>query len=100
MSPRSPAARDRGHPPRYIGKESDRKWDHGEDLSLLTFKPAQFDEFEKMATADPTLIERLAAVPIKAVAGMANVDRSTIRKVLRGSSVRCAIIQRLTGALT
>jgi len=25
--------------PRYIGKETDRKWDQGEDLSLLTFKP-------------------------------------------------------------
>jgi len=33
---------------RYIGKETDRKWDQGEDFSLMTFKPAQFDELGKM----------------------------------------------------
>jgi pyrroline-5-carboxylate reductase len=85
---------------RYIGKETDRKWDHGADLSLLTFKPAHFDELGKMAKADPALIEQLAAVPVKALARKANVDRNTIRKMLRGSAVRRDIFQRVVLALT
>jgi hypothetical protein len=85
---------------RYIGKETDRKWDHGGDFSLLMFKPAQFDELGKLAKADPTLIERIAAVPIKTLARMTNVDRNTIRKVLRGSPVRRVTIQRVILALT
>jgi len=70
--------------PRYIGKESDRRWDHGENISLLTFKPAQFDELGKMVKAEPALIKQLAIVPIKELARKANVDRNTIRKMLRG----------------
>jgi hypothetical protein len=29
-------------PPIYIGKESDRRWEEGEDLSLLEFKAIQY----------------------------------------------------------
>jgi hypothetical protein len=85
--------------PRYIGKETDRKWEQGGDLSLLQFKPAQFDELGKMAKADPALIEQIAAVPIKALVRKANVDRNTIRKMLRGVPVRRATIQRVAAAL-
>ena len=84
---------------RYIGKETDRKWDHGGDLSLLQFKPAQFDELGKMAKADTALIEQIAAVPIKELVRKSNVDRNTIRKMLRGLPVRRATIQRLMETL-
>jgi hypothetical protein len=86
--------------PRYIGKETDRKWDQGEDLSLLTFKPAEFDELGKMAKADPALIDQIAKVPIRVLARKANVDRNTIRKMLRGEPVRRSTIQRVVAALT
>ena len=84
---------------RLVGKETDRKWDHGGDFSLLQFKPAQFDELGKMAKADATLIERIVAVPTKALARKANVDRNTIRKMLRGLPVRRATNQRVVLAL-
>jgi hypothetical protein len=85
---------------RYIGKETDRRWDHGHDFSLMTFKPAYFDEFDKMVKADQALIERIATMPINILTRKANVDRNTIRKILRGSPVRRTIIQRVTAALT
>ena len=50
---------------RYIGKETDRKWDQGGDFSLLAFKPAHFDELGKVVEADQALIERIMTVPIK-----------------------------------
>jgi hypothetical protein len=85
---------------RYIGKETDRKWDQGGDFSLLAFKPAHFDELGKVVKADPTLIHRLALAPIKVVARKANVNRNTIRKLLRGLPVRRATLQRVAVALT
>lgn len=84
---------------RYIGKETDRKWDHGGDISLLMFRPAQFDELGKMVKADQALIEQLAEVPIKTIARKAQVDRNTIRKICRGGTTRHAVIQRLVLAL-
>jgi hypothetical protein len=85
---------------RYIGKETDRKWDQGGDFSLLAFKPAHFDGLGKVVRADSTFIQQLALTPIKAVARKANVDRNTIRKVLRGLPVRRSIIQRVAAVLT
>jgi predicted transcriptional regulator len=85
--------------PRYIGKETDRKWDQGEDFSRMTFKRAQFDELSKKVKADAGLIETLAALPIKEIVRKTNIDRNTIRKVLRGSAVRRATIQQIVLAL-
>lgn len=84
---------------RYIGKETDRKWEQGGDFSLINFKPAQFDQFDKMVKADQALIEKILIAPKKALARDANVDRNTVRRVLRGLSVRRAIIQRLADVL-
>ena len=85
---------------RYIGKETDRKWDLGEDFSLLEFKPAQFDEMGKMVVADAALVERVKTVPIKALVRDTKVDRNTIRKLLRGEPVRRVTLQRIVAALT
>jgi hypothetical protein len=84
---------------RYRGKETDRKWEPGGDFSLINFKPAQFDEDDRMIKADQALMERIATMPIKALARKANVDRNTVRKVLRGLPVKRAIIQRLADVL-
>jgi hypothetical protein len=83
---------------RYIGKESDRKWERGEDFSLLQFTPTQFDESGAMAQADPALIEQLKVVPIKELARKTGIDRNTIRTMLRGLPVRRVTIQRVARA--
>jgi hypothetical protein len=83
----------------YIGKETDRKWKHGEDFSLLAFKPAEFEDLGKMAKADEMLVEQLGAAHIKAVARKAKVDRNTVRKIIRGLPVRRVTLQRIAAAL-
>jgi hypothetical protein len=85
--------------PRYIGKETDRKWDHGEGLTLLTFSPTEFDAVGRMVKADGALIKKLAAVPVKEVVRKTGIDRNTVRKILRGSPVRRATLQRVAFAL-
>ncbi|MGA2077172.1 MAG: hypothetical protein ABSH52_27080 [Terriglobia bacterium] len=44
---------------RYVGKETDRRWEPGEDLSLFTFKPIEYVPSGKV-TADPTLRYEMA----------------------------------------
>ena len=77
-------------PVAQVGKETDPKGDQGVDFSLLTFEPAHFDEFGKMAKASPALVERFATASIKAITRKAGVDRNTIRKILRGDS-KCGV---------
>jgi hypothetical protein len=84
---------------RYIGKETDRQWERGEDFSLLTFRPAQFDGIGTMAKAGPDLIQRAKDVPIKEIARRVDVDRNTIRKMLRGERVRQTVLARISSAL-
>jgi hypothetical protein len=84
---------------RFIGKETDRKWDEGGDLSLLTFKAAHFEEEGGVQKSDPTFIDLLAAQPIKAVARAAEVDRNTVKKVLRGEPVRRSTLLRIAAAV-
>ena len=83
----------------YIGKETDRKWDQGGDLSLLMFKPAQFDETGNMVVADPELIEELKAISLKELARVSGVDRNTIRKLLRVLPIRRLTLRRIRVAI-
>jgi hypothetical protein len=82
-----------------VGKETDRTWDEGAGLSLLRFEPTNVDEEEMFGQANPAFIERLSAHPIKPVAKEAKIDRNTIRKVLKGLSVRPAILLRTGSAI-
>jgi hypothetical protein len=57
----------RGHvianwPPINIGKESDKHWEEGEDLSLLEFKAIQYTR-KGNAVADDEQLVRIAMVP-------------------------------------
>ncbi len=72
---------------RYIGKETDRRWDQGEDLTLLTFAPTEFDAIGKIARADEALMAKLTTVPIKEAVRKTKMDRNTIRKIIRGLPV-------------
>jgi hypothetical protein len=46
----------------YIGKESDRHWEQGEDLSLLEFTTIQYKR-RGNAVADDEQLARIANVP-------------------------------------
>jgi hypothetical protein len=49
-------------PPIYIGKESDKHWEEGEDLSLLDFKTIEYRR-QGNAVATDEHLERIAEVP-------------------------------------
>jgi hypothetical protein len=73
-------------PPMYIGKESDRHWEEGEDLSLLEFKTVQYRR-KGNAVADDELLARIARVP-KREFMRRGINQHTLEKICRKEAVR------------
>jgi hypothetical protein len=73
-------------PPIYIGKESDRHWEEGEDLSLLEFKAIQYRPKGK-AIADENQLARIAKVP-KREFMRRGINQHTLEKICRQEPVR------------
>jgi hypothetical protein len=80
-----------------VGKETDRRWEQGEDMSLLDFEVLEYRD--KMAVADPDLRNRLVKQGIRATMRSTGLSQHTLEAVCRGQSVRRATLMRLVEAL-
>jgi hypothetical protein len=79
-------------PPVYIGKESDRHWEEGEDLSLLEFKAIQYWR-KGNAVADREQLARIATVP-KREFMRRGINQHTLEKICRKEAVRASRLAR------
>ncbi|HLW55555.1 MAG TPA: hypothetical protein VKW06_22190 [Candidatus Angelobacter sp.] len=75
-------------PPIYIGKESDRHWEEGEDLSLLDFKAIEYKRKGKAIATDEQLA-RIAKAP-KREFMRRGINQHTLEKICRREPVRAA----------
>ena len=73
-------------PPIYIGKESDRHWEEGEDMSLLEFKAIEYKR-RGYAVAAPEHLTRIAQVP-KREFMRRGINQHTLEKICRREPVR------------
>ncbi len=73
-------------PPIYIGKESDRHWEEGEDWSLLEFKTIQYTQ-KGTAVADEEQLARIANVPMREFIRR-GINQHTLEKICRREPVR------------
>jgi hypothetical protein len=73
-------------PPIYIGKESDRHWEEGEDLSLLEFKAIEYKR-RGNAVADDEQLARIVAVPKREFIRR-GVNQHTLEKICSREPVR------------
>jgi len=73
-------------PPIYIGKESDKHLEEGEDLSLLEFKAIQYKRGGN-AVADDEQLARIAKVP-KREFRRRGINQHTLEKICRLEPVR------------
>ena len=83
---------------RYVGKETDRRWEPGEDLSLFTFKPLEYIPCGKVA-ADPILKDEIAKRGMRELMRMTGLSQHTIEAIRAGKPVRRATLQRVISAL-
>jgi hypothetical protein len=73
-------------PPVYIGKESDRHWEEGEDIGLLEFKAIEYKR-RGYAVAAPEHLTRIAQVP-KREFMRRGINQHTLEKICRREPVR------------
>lgn len=73
-------------PPVYIGKESDKRWEEGEDLSLLEFKAIEYRR-KGDDVADDEQLARIAKIP-KREFMRRGVNQHTPEKICKREPVR------------
>src|SRR5205823_12703243 len=73
-------------PPIYIGKESDKHWEEGEDLSLLEFKTIEYRRKGNAVATDEQLA-RIAKVPKRELMRR-GINQHTLEKICRREPVR------------
>jgi hypothetical protein len=84
-------------PPIYIGKESDRHWEEGEDLSLLGFTVTTYKR-RGNAVANDSQLARIAIVPKRELMRR-GVNQHTLEKICRRQRVRAAKLEACMKAL-
>jgi hypothetical protein len=72
---------------RYIGKETDRKWEEGDDISVLEFKGTEYGR-AKMVVATEEVKNDITDIHIKKCSRESGFTRSFLRKLVRGIAVR------------
>jgi len=75
-------------PPIYIGKESDKHWEEGEDLSLLDFKTVEYKRKGNAVASDEQL-ERISIAPKREFIRR-GINQHTLEKICKGEPVRSA----------
>jgi hypothetical protein len=73
-------------PPIYIGKESDKHWEEGEDLSLLDFKTTQYKR-KGYATATDEQLKRIEKVHKREFIRR-GINQHTLEKICAKKPVR------------
>jgi hypothetical protein len=84
-------------PPTYIGKESDRHWEEGDDFSLLDFKAVQYRR-KGIAIADDNQIARIAKIPKRELMRR-GVNQHTLEKICGKQPVRAVKLAKVLEVL-
>jgi hypothetical protein len=71
---------------RYIGKEASRRWEQGDDLSMVDFVCAEYGDGK--AVADQQLRKRIIEIGIRKTASATQTDSKTIMLISRGGRVK------------
>jgi len=85
---------------RYIGKETDRRWEQGEDISMLDpfvleYRPGETERL----IIDPVLQREARKASIRTLAKAAGVSEKTVKSARRGQRLRKSTINKLKLAL-
>ncbi len=83
---------------RYVGKETDRRWTEGDDISLLTFKSIEYVPSGKVA-ADAVLRDEIAKRGLRELMRTTGLSQHTIEAIRAGQPVRRTTLQRMQAAV-
>jgi hypothetical protein len=78
---------------RYIGKETSRRWEQGDDMSLVDFHCAEYSDGKTVA--DQELRKRIVEIGIRKTARATKIDSKTVMLISRGERVKPSTLARL-----
>jgi hypothetical protein len=70
-----------------VGKETDRKWEEGDDISVLEFKPTEYGRADRVV-ATASVADEIRAIGIRKTMDLTNLSQHTIEKLIRGEAVK------------
>jgi hypothetical protein len=82
-----------------VGKETDRHWEQGEDMSLLEFKVLEYRPVGNMVVADPALRDEITKRGVRASIRLTGLHQHTIEAIRDGKPVRRTTLKRVQAAL-
>jgi hypothetical protein len=71
---------------RYIGKETSRRWEQGDDMSVVDFSCAEYSDGNGIATEE--LRQRISKVGIRKIARETGLHTDTVTLIARGNPVK------------
>lgn len=81
---------------RFIGKETDRQWEHGEHISLLEQTGQEYRDGEtKQLITDTALQAELSTVTSRSFAKLAAVSEGTVKAAKKGKRIRRVTAKKL-----
>jgi hypothetical protein len=83
----------------YVGKETDRRWEFGEDLALLRASKAMVYR-PGMTVPDSALRQRVAAEGMRVLMRKSGLSQHTIEAIRKGLPVRHMTLERLLAAVS
>ena len=83
---------------RYVGKETDRKWEEGDEISVLEFKATEFGRTKKVV-ADISIADEIRAIGVRKTMGLTKMSQHTIEKLIRGEAVKRKTHDRVIKAI-
>ena len=85
---------------RFVGKETDRRWEREDDISLLNPRLVEYRWQESARlVADPVLRHKVRRYPTRVVATAAHVMPKVVKRVRRGHRIRKSTAHRIKKAL-
>jgi hypothetical protein len=80
---------------RYIGKETSRRWEQGEDLSIVDFRCTEYGNGKVIA--DKELQNRIVEMGIRKLARQTGIHSDTITLIAKGTAVKANTLSKVLG---
>src|SRR5262249_5220323 len=71
-----------------VGKETDRRWEQGEDPSMIDSEVYTYEKRTKLAIADPSERDKFAAIGWRRLARESRLSLPAVGNVIKGVGVR------------
>ncbi len=71
-----------------VGKETDRRWEQGEDPSMVDFKLKEYRQAAKMAVAEPSDRNRWKKIGVRQIIRKSGLSQKVVYAVISGKPVR------------